>query len=152
MKRIFKLFLVLLVVTTITIISCVSPDLQPINLGNEVDFSSPILQLGESWQGQMGGLLQVSVNYDVATNTITETIENISSQTLCYGLSEPHMRLGAQTVGELGPITLGNLSPGQIVNTNVSVFNDPGFTGFAFDGYNVHMEVYDCNGGAPPPY
>lgn len=151
MKRLLGFSFMLLV--TITLVkSCVKPDKPPIGLGNEVDFSSPVLQLGQSWQGTMGGLLDVSVDYDAETNTITETIKNISSQKLCWGLSEPHMKLGSQTAGELGPITLGDLLPGQTVNTTIMVTSDPKYSGYSFDGYAVHMEVYDCNGGIPPPY
>ena len=151
MKRLSKLFTSSIFVA-LMVLSCVKPNTPPINLGNEVDFSSPILQLGQSWQGTMGGLLEVTADYDVATNTISGTVKNISSNKLCWGLSEPHMKLGMTTVGELGPEMLGDLLPGQTVNTNLVVNTDPKFTGYAFDGYVIHMEVYDCNGGVPPPY
>lgn len=151
MKQIIG-FLSLMLLISIATTSCKKANPFPVNLGNEVDFSSPILQLGESWQGNMGGLIDVTINYDTLTNTVYGTVKNTSSKKLCWALGEPHMKLGTQTVGELGPEKLGDLLPGQQVNTNLTVLTDPKFTGYTFDGYVMHMEVYDCNGAAPPPY
>ena len=41
------------------------------------------------------------------------TVQNTTSQTLCYVQAEPHLKSGTQTVGELGPDVLGDLNPGQ---------------------------------------
>ncbi len=49
-------------------------------------------------------------------------------------------------MGELGPDKLGDLNPGQTVTTNVSVASEPALADVAFDGYVVHMEVFDCAG------
>ncbi len=152
MKASIKILTVLLVAVAMLTVSCKKAIKQPIGLGNEVDFSSPVLKLGQSWSGSMGGLIDVSINYDTATNTVYGTVKNISSRTLCWTLSEPHMKLGTVTVGELGPETLGDLAPGQQVTTRLNVLTDPKYTGYKFDGYLIHMEVYDCNGGIPLPY
>jgi hypothetical protein len=152
MKRLFRISPILILITIIAVNSCKDAIVQPINLGNEVTMSSPILQLGESWQGNMAGLIDVKVNYDTLTNTISGTIKNVTTKTLCWTLSEPHMKLGTQTAGELGPQKLYDILPGQQVSTSLSVLNDPQYTGYKFDGYVLHLEVYDCNGGAPAPY
>jgi hypothetical protein len=152
MKRLIWIFPVLVLTIAIAVNSCKDAILQPNGLGSEATMSSPILQLGESWQGNMAGLIDVTANYDTLTNTVYGTIKNVSSRKLCWALSEPHMKLGTQTVGELGPEKLGHLLPGQLVNTSLSVFDDPKYTGYTFDGYVLHMEVFDCSGGAPSPY
>lgn len=151
MKQIFR-FSLLIFLISIVMTSCKKTNSFPINLGNEVDFSSPILQLGESWQGNMGGLIDVTTHYDTTTNEVYGTVKNVSAMELCWGLSEPHMKLGTQTVGELGPQKLGNLLPGEQINTSLFVLSDPRYTEYAFDGYVIHLEVYDCSGSAPPPY
>lgn len=152
MKRLFWISPILILLTIITLYSCKDAIVQPINLGNELTMSSPILQLGESWQGNMAGLIDVTVDYDTLTNTISGTIKNVTTKTLCWALSEPHMKLGTQTAGELGPQKLNDILPGEQVSTSLSVLNDPKYTGYKFDGYVLHLEVYDCNGGVPAPY
>ena len=152
MKSLIKITSILLFMVALTATSCKKATKQPLGLGNEVDFSSPVLALGESWQGTMGGLVEVTGSYDTATNTVYSTVKNISSQTLCWGLVEPHMQLVNQTVGELGPLQLGNIAPGQQVSTSVIVANDPKYSNYTFDGYVIHVEVYDCTGGTPLPY
>ena len=79
-------------------------------------------------------------------------VQNTLPQTLCYVQAEPHLKAGTTTVGELGPDVLGDLSPGQIAYSNLSVAGEPGMAGVAFDGYVVHMEVFDCGGPGPVPH
>jgi len=133
-------------------IACKKAVVQPINLGNEVDFSSPILSLGESWTGTMGGLLEVSSTNDTINGIIQYTVKNISNKKLCWSLSEPHLKNGTQTAGELGPDMMGDLAPGNTVSSQIKISLDPKFTNYLFDGYVIHMEVYDCSGGIPLPY
>lgn len=132
--------------------ACKKANKQPIGLGTETTMSSPILQLNEVWSGTMVGLIDVSTSYDSLTKTVNGTVKNISSKVLCWTLAEPHMKMGTQTAGELGPGMLGDLQPGQQVSISMSVLNDPKYTGYTYDGYLLHMEVYDCNGGIPLPY
>ena len=66
--------------------------------------------------------------------------------------AEPHLKSGARTVGELGPDVLGHLGPGQEAMTSVSVAGEPSLAGVAFDGYVVHLEVFDCAGPGPQPH
>ena len=79
-------------------------------------------------------------------------MQNTTSQTLCYVQAEPHLKSGTQTVGELGPDVLGDLNPGQQAHSSVSVASEPSLAGVAFDGYVVHMEVFDCGGPGPVPH
>ena len=79
-------------------------------------------------------------------------MQNTTSQTLCYVQAEPHLKSGTQTVGELGPDVLGDLNPGQQAISSVSVSSEPSLAGVAFDGYVVHMEVFDCGGPGPQPH
>ena len=117
----------------------------------EAVMSSPITPLDQTWNGVLGGLA-ISASYDAATQTVNATVENTTSQTLCYVQAEPHLKSGTQTVGELGPDVLGDLTPGQQATSSVSVSSEPSLAGVAFDGYVVHMEVFDCGGPGPQPH
>ena len=119
--------------------------------GSEAAMSSPITPLGESWTGVLGGLA-VSMQHDAATESIHGTVRNTLSQKLCYIQAEPHLKLGAKTVGELGPEKLGDLSPGQETTSRLTVAGEPGLAGVAYDGYVIHMEVFDCGGPGPAPH
>ena len=121
------------------------------NESMEAAMSSPIIPLDQTWNGVLGGLA-ISANYDAATQSVNATIQNTTSQTLCYVQAEPHLKSGTQTVGELGPDVLGDLNPGQRATSSLSVANEPGLAGVAFDGYVVHMEVFDCGGPGPVPH
>ena len=117
----------------------------------EAAMSSPITPLGQIWEGNLGGLA-VFARYDPATRSVQSTVQNTLSQVLCYVQAEPHLKSGTTTVGELGPDVLGHLSPGQIAVTSVSVASEPSLAGVSFDGYVVHLEVFDCGGTGPVPH
>ncbi len=114
----------------------------------EAAMSSPILALGESWNGTLGGLA-VTAWYDPATRSVHTTVQNTLPQVLCYVQAEPHLKSGTATVGELGPDVLGHLSPGQPAVSVISVDSEPALAGVAYDGYVIHMEVFDCGGTGP---
>lgn len=151
MKRLVWIAIVTLI-TILLLSSCKDAMQAPINLGSESTMSSPILAIGESWQGNMNGLIDVTAQYDTLTSTIYGTITNVASQKLCWVMSEPHMKLGTRTVGELGPEMLGHINPGEQVNFSMLIYGDPKYSGYDFDGYVLHMETYDCSGGTPDPY
>jgi hypothetical protein len=117
----------------------------------EAAMSSPVTPLDQTWDGVLGGLA-ISARYDAATRTIHYTVQNTLSQVLCYVQSEPHLKSGTQTVGELGPDVLGHLSPGQQATSSIAVASEPELAGVAFDGYVIHMEVFDCGGTGPTPH
>ncbi|MCY3557589.1 MAG: hypothetical protein OXH13_02945 [Chloroflexi bacterium] len=117
----------------------------------EAEMSSPIIPLDQSWSGNLGGLA-VSMQYDDATQTVFGTVRNTTSEVLCYVQAEPHLKSGTTTVGELGPQKLGDLQPGEEVVSSLSVSSEPGLAGVSFDGYVVHMEVFDCAGPGPQPH
>ena len=114
----------------------------------EAAMSSPITPLDQAWNGVLGGLA-ISAQYDAATQSVNASVQNTASQQLCYVQAEPHLKSGTQTVGELGPQKLGDLNPGQTVMSSLSVSGEPGLAGVAYDGYVVHMEVFDCGGPGP---
>ena len=118
---------------------------------NEAAMSSPITPLDQAWKGNLGPLA-IDARYDAATQSVISTVQNTTSQKVCYVQAEPHLKSGTTTVGELGPDKLGDLNPGQTVTTNVSVASEPALAGVAFDGYVVHMEVFDCAGPGPQPH
>ncbi len=118
---------------------------------NEALMSSPVIPLDQTWTGNLGGL-DVAASYDTAIRTVRTSVRNTTSGTLCYVQSEPHMKFGAQTVGELGPEQLGDLAPGQSATSVLPVAGEPSMAGVPFDGYVVHMEVFDCNGPGPIPH
>ena len=115
---------------------------------SEAAMSSPITPLGQSWSGVLGGLA-VSMQYDAATLTVHGTVRNTLSQRLCYVQAEPHLKSGTETVGELGPEKLGHLNRGQEATTSLTVASEPNLAGVSYDGYVVHMEVFDCSGPGP---
>ena len=115
---------------------------------NEAAMSSPIIPLGQSWTGVLGGLA-IDARFDEATGTVYSTVQNRTSEKLCYVQAEPHLKAGARTVGELGPDKLGDLNPGQQATSNLAVADEPGLAGVSYDGYVVHMEVFDCSGPGP---
>ena len=118
---------------------------------NEAAMSSPIIPLDQTWQGNLGPLA-IDARYDAATRSVISTVQNTTSQKVCYVQAEPHLKSGTTTVGELGPDKLGDLNPGQSATTNVGVASEPALAGVAFDGYVVHMEVFDCAGPGPQPH
>ena len=115
---------------------------------SEAAMSSPITPLGESWSGVLGGLA-VSMQYDAATKSIHGTVRNTLSQRLCYVQAEPHLKLGTTTVGELGPEKLGHLDPNQEATSSLSVISEQTLSGISYDGYVIHMEIFDCSGSGP---
>ncbi|MCY3912126.1 MAG: hypothetical protein OXG43_02635 [Chloroflexi bacterium] len=117
----------------------------------EAAMSSPITPLDQPWTGVLGGLA-VSARYDAATRSVQYTVQNTLSQVQCYVQAEPHLKQGTTTVGELGPDVLGHLSPGRQATSSVSVASEPSLAGVAFDGYVVHLEVFDCGGTGPVPH
>ena len=117
----------------------------------EAAMSSPIIPLGQTWTGVLGGLA-VDARYDAATRSVQSTVQNTLPQVLCYVQAEPHLKSGTTTVGELGPDVMGHLSPGQTATTSVSVDSEPGLAGVSYDGYVVHLEVFDCAGTGPVPH
>ena len=117
----------------------------------EAAMSSPTVALDQTWEGNLGGLA-VFARYDAATRSVESTVRNTLPQVLCYVQSEPHLKSGANTVGELGPDVLGHLSPGQSAVSSVSVDTEPGLAGVSFDGYVIHLEVFDCAGTGPVPH
>ena len=110
--------------------------------------SSPIIPLRQSWNGVFGGLA-VSMQYDSETQSVYGTVRNTLSQALCYVQAEPHLKSGTKTVGELGPDKLGHLNPGQEAVSSLAVVSEPKLAGVSYDGYVVHMEVFDCSGPGP---
>ena len=118
---------------------------------SEAAMSSPIIPLGQSWNGTLGGLA-VSARFDEATGTVHATVQNTLPQVLCYVQAEPHLKSGTRTVGELGPDVIGHLSPGQEATSSVAVASEPALAGVAYDGYVIHMEVFDCGGTGPVPH
>ncbi len=115
---------------------------------SEAAMSSPITPLGQGWSGVLGGLA-VSMQYDSAARSVHGTVRNTLANTLCYVQAEPHLTWGTKTVGELGPDKLGHLSPGQEVTSSLTAAGEPELAGVSFDGYVVHMEVFDCDGPGP---
>ena len=117
----------------------------------EAAMSSPVIALDQTWDGVLGGLA-VSARYDAVARTVHATVRNTLSETLCYVQAEPHLKLGTRTVGELGPDMLGDLSPGQEATSSLTVAGEPTLAGVSYDGYVVHMEVFDCGGPGPKPH
>ena len=117
----------------------------------EAAMSSPITPLDQPWTGVLGGIA-VDARYDAATQTIHTTVRNALGQKQCYVQVEPHLKSGTQTVGELGPGQVGDLQPGQQATSSLAVASEPELAAVAFDGYVIHVEVFDCGGPGPAPH
>ena len=117
----------------------------------EAEMSSPVTPLDETWTGVLGGMA-VEASFDQATGTMHTTVRNTTGETLCFVQSEPHLKSGTRTVGELGPDVIGDLAPGQQVSTSISVDSEPSLAGVSYDGYVVHLEVFECGGPGPQPH
>ncbi len=117
----------------------------------EAAMSSPITPLDQPWTGVLGGIA-VDARYDAATQTIHTTVRNALGQKQCYVQVEPHLKSGTQTVGELGPGQVGDLQTGQQATSSLAVASEPELAGVAFDGYVIHVEVFDCGGPGPVPH
>ena len=117
----------------------------------EAAMSSPITPLDQPWTGVLGGIA-VDARYDAATQTIHTKVRNALGQAQCYVQVEPHLKAGTRTVGELGPGQVGDLNPGQQGTSSLGVASEPTLAGVAFDGYVIHVEVFDCGGPGPVPH
>ena len=118
---------------------------------NEAEMSSPITPLNETWTGNLGGL-EVDAWFEESSQTTYTTVRNVTDRTLCYVQSEPHLKSGTRTVGELGPDKLGDFAPRQETMSVLAVSSEPAMAGVSFDGYVVHLEVFDCAGPGPIPH
>lgn len=116
--------------------------------GLEALMSSPITPISQSWSGNLGGI-DVTGSYDANTGDFTSVATNSLPDTLCYVLTEPHLKMGSQTVAEMGPGRMGDINPGETSTLVLNIADDPGLAGVQFDGFAMHMEVYDCAGPGP---
>ena len=116
--------------------------------GGGGDPSSPILALDESWDGVVNGL-RVAMSYDPDRRSFSGIIENTMAQTACFVQIELNLKQGTRTVVELGPSPVGDLAPGARATTELLVDNEPQAAGVAFDAWEIHPELFDCNGPGP---
>ena len=118
---------------------------------NENAMSSPIIPLGQNWNGIIGGM-SISASYDDRTKSISTTVKNTLSQKLCFVQVEPHLKKGTKTVGELGPGKLGDLDSRQQGTSKLNVVSEPELGNVVYDGYVIHMETFACGGPGPIPH
>ncbi|MCY3762548.1 MAG: hypothetical protein OXH50_14965, partial [Gemmatimonadetes bacterium] len=62
---------------------------------------------------------------------------------------ELNLKQGTRTVVELGPSPVGDLVPGGRATTELLVDDEPQAAGVTFDAWEIHPEVFDCNGNGP---
>lgn len=116
--------------------------------GEGGDPSSPILTLDESWDGVVNGV-RTAMSYDAETGLFFGTVENATAEMLCAAQIELNLKQGTATVVELGPQPIGDLAPGAQMPVELSVADEPLAVGLAFDGWEIHPEVFDCGDSAP---
>ena len=112
--------------------------------GGEGDPSSPILALDESFDGVVNGV-RVAMSYDPVRRSFSGIVENTMALTACSVQIELNLKQGTRTVVELGPSPVGDLAPGASATTELLVDDEPLAAGVAFDAYEIHPEVFDCN-------
>ena len=118
--------------------------------GGGGDPSSPILALDESFDGVVNGV-RVAMSYDPVRRSFSGTVENVMALTACSVQIELNLKQGTRTVVELGPSPVGDLAPGASATTELLVDDEPLAAGVAFDAYEIHPEVFDCNCPVPNP-
>ena len=116
----------------------------------EGDPSSPILALDESWEGVVNGL-RVAMSYDPVRRSFSGTVENATAQTVCSVQIELNLKQGTCTVVELGPSPVGDLAPGASATTELLVDDEPLAAGVAFDAWEIHPEMFDCDCNVSSP-
>ena len=116
----------------------------------EGDPSSPILALDESWDGGVNGL-RVAMSYDPVRRSFSGTVENATAQPVCSVQIELNLKQGTCTVVELGPSPVGDLAPGASATTELLVDDEPLAAGVAFDAWEIHPEMFDCDCNIPSP-
>lgn len=144
MKRLSIIFIILLAVSILAI-SCKD---NTAAIVPETDPSSPILALTESWDGVINGL-RVAMSYDPSKKSFSGIVENTTAQTICFVQIELNLKRGTRTVVELGPGVVGDLQPGGLGNITLLVADEPTATGVTFDAWEIHPEMFDCNGPGP---
>ena len=116
--------------------------------GESGDPSSPILALDESWDGVVNGV-RTAMSYDAETGLFFGTVENATAEMLCAAQIELNLKQGTATVVELGPRPIGDLAPGAQMPVELSLADEPLAVGLAFDGWEIHPEVFDCGDSVP---
>ncbi len=116
--------------------------------GGGGDPSSPILALDESFDGVVNGV-RVAMSYDPVRRSFSGTVENAMALTACSVQIELNLKQGTRTVVELGPSPVGDLAPGASATTELLVDDEPLAAGVAFDAWEIHPEVFDCNCPVP---
>ena len=112
--------------------------------GGGGDPSSPILALDESFDGVVNGV-RVAMSYDPVRRSFSGIVENTMALTACSVQIELNLKQGTRTVVELGPAPVGDLAPGASATTELLVDDEPLAAGVAFDAWEIHPEVFDCN-------
>ena len=118
--------------------------------GGGGDPSSPILALDESFDGVVNGV-RVAMSYDPVRRSFSGIVENTMALTACSVQIELNLKQGTRTVVELGPSPVGDLAPGASATTELLVDDEPLAAGVAFDAWEIHPEVFDCNCPVPNP-
>lgn len=108
--------------------------------GESGDPSSPILQLDESWDGVVNGIC-TNMTYDQAKGRFYGIVENVTDQVIKGILIELNLKSGTKTVVELGPEPVGDLQPGEKVNIELLVSEEPEAKGVQFDAWEIHPEA-----------
>lgn len=116
--------------------------------GESGDPSSPILALNSGWDGEVNGV-RVAMSSDSAAGSFSGIVENASDQPLCFIQIELNLKQGTTTVVELGPAPVGDLEPDEQANVELLVADEPEAEGLVFDAWEIHPEVFDCDGEGP---
>lgn len=114
--------------------------------GEGGDPSSPVLKLNESWNGVVNGI-RTDMKYDKANQRFYGVVSNASSQDIKGILIELNLKSGTKTVVELGPKPVGDLKPGESVNVELLVSDEPEAKGVQFDAWEIHPEAEGLGSG-----
>ena len=95
--------------------------------------------------------VRVAMSYDPVRRSFSGIVENTMALTACSVQIELNLKQGTRTVVELGPSPVGDLAPGASATTELLVDDEPLAAGVAFDAWEIHPEVFDCNCPVPNP-
>ena len=104
--------------------------------GGSEEASGSMLAPNETFDMTRAGA-RLIMNYDVASNAFTGTVENTTDNTLTNVRIEVHLSNGA----ELGPTTPVDMAPGEVIAINLPS------TPESFTGWTPHAEVGSGEGG-----
>ena len=82
-----------------------------------------------------------SLSHDSSTQTFSGTVKNTSIAKDSFEI-EINLKQGSATIAELGPLPVVNLAPGQSMDVQLLLSDEPGWQNLSFNAWQIHK----CSG------